>query len=149
MTRHGSGPRLGGVTWTLAAHLAATAAYAGFQWTIRGLAYPQFAEVPPAAFAGYERAHQTRVSRVVGPLFAALAVTTVLVLVREPGVLSGASAACYAVVLGTTAFVAVPLHRRLSGGFDPAAHRRLLRADLVRALAATGNAACALLLVAG
>jgi hypothetical protein len=137
------------VTWTTAAHLAATTAYAGFQWTIRGLAYPQFAEVPAAAFTGYERAHQRRVTRVVGPLFAALAVTTLLVLLREPGVPSVLSAACYAVVLATTAFAAVPLHRRLSAGFDPAAHRRLLRVDSVRALAAGADVVCALLLAAG
>jgi hypothetical protein len=40
----------------------------------------------------------------------------------------------------------VPLHRRLSAGFDAAAHRRLLRVDLVRVLAATADVACALLL---
>jgi hypothetical protein len=137
------------VSWTLAAHLAATAAYAGFQWTVQGLVYPQFAEVPAAGFAAHERAHQRRVSRVVGPLFAALAVTTALVLVTRPGVVAVLSAACYAVVLAATAFAAVPLHRRLSAGFDAAAHRRLLRVDLVRALAATADVVCALLLAAG
>ena len=40
-----------GVT-LLVGHLALTAAYAGFQWTVRVLVYPQFAQVPPDAFAG-------------------------------------------------------------------------------------------------
>jgi hypothetical protein len=31
----------------LVVHLVLTAAYAGFQWTVRVLVYPQFAQVPP------------------------------------------------------------------------------------------------------
>jgi hypothetical protein len=129
-------------------HLALVAAYAGFQWTIRALVYPQFALVPPAAFPGYERRHQQRVSRVVGPLFAGQAVTTTWLLVTRPGsapVLVGAT--CLAVVLGATGLFAVPLHRRLDAGWDATDHRRLLRVDAVRALAATAGTGAALWLV--
>ncbi|SDF01325.1 hypothetical protein SAMN05660662_0697 [Blastococcus aurantiacus] len=131
----------------LVVHLALTAAYAGFQWTVRFLVYPQFAQVPAEAFAGYERSHQRLVSRVVGPLFAGQGVTTLLLLAVRPAevplppVLAGA--ACLAVVLGVTAFLAVPLHRRLDGGWDLAAHRRLLRVDGLRVAAATAGTAAA------
>ncbi len=131
----------------LVANLVLAAAYAGFQWTVRVLVYPQFAAVPPAAFAAFERSHQRRVSRVVGPLFAGQGVTTVLLLVLRPAavpllpVLAGA--ACLAAVLGVTAFLAVPLHRRLDRGWDPAVHRRLLRVDGLRVAAATAGAAAA------
>ena len=131
----------------LVVHLVLTAAYAGFQWTVRGLVYPQFAMVPPAAFPAYERAHQRRVSRVVGPLFAGQGVTTLWLLAARPAgtallpVLAGA--ACLAVVLGVTAVLAVPLHRRLGQGWDAAAHRRLLAVDTVRAVAATAGTAAA------
>ena len=127
----------------LVVHLALTAAYAGFQWTVRALVYPQFAGVPAAAFPPYERAHQRRVSRVVGPLFAGQAVTTLWLLAARPAgvppapVLAGA--ACLAVVLGVTAVLAVPLHRRLGEGWDARVHRRLLRADTARAVAATAG----------
>ena len=136
-----------------ALHLAVTAAYAGLQWTVRGLVYPQFAEVPPASFASYERRHQQRISRVVGPLFAGQLATTGWLLVARPAgtplppVLVGAAA--LGVVLAVTAFVAVPLHRRLGEGWDDGAFRRLLRADTARALAATGAAAAALWLLVG
>ena len=132
----------------LAVHLALTAAYAGFQWTVRALVYPQFALVPPAVFPAYERRHQQRVTRVVGPLFAGQGVTTLWLLADRPGgtpvppVLVGA--ACLAVVLGATALGAVPLHRRLGAAWDEAAYRRLLRVDSVRAVAATAGAAAAL-----
>lgn len=131
----------------LVVHLALVAAYAGFQWTVRVLVYPQFARVPPAAFPAYERGHQRLVTRVVGPLFAGQGITTLLLLaVRPEGVpllpvLAGA--ACLAAVLGVTAFLAVPLHRRLDAGWDARAHRRLLRVDGVRVAAATAGALAA------
>lgn len=128
--------------------LALAAAYAGFQWTIRALVYPQFALVPPAAFPAYERRHQQRVARVVGPLFAGQAITTGWLLVTRPTsapVLLGA--VCLAVVLGVTGLLAVPLHRRLDAGWDPAVQRRLLRVDSVRVLAASGGTAAALWLL--
>ena len=132
------------------ANLALVAAYAGFQWTIRALVYPQFALVPPAAFPAYERRHQQRVARVVGPLFAGQAVTTGWLLVtRTTSAPVLAGAACLAVILGATGLLAVPLHRRLDAGWDAAVHRRLLRVDTVRALAATGGTGAAVWLVLG
>jgi hypothetical protein len=129
-------------------HLALTAAYAGFQWTVRALVYPQFALVPAAAFRAYERCHQQRVTRVVGPLFAGQGVTTGwLLATRWPSAPVLLGAACLAVVLGVTGLLAVPLHRRLDGGWDPAAHRRLRRVDTARALAATAGTGAALWLV--
>ena len=132
----------------LAVHLALTAAYAGFQWTVRALVYPQFALVPPADFPAYERRHQQRITWVVGPLFAGQGVATLWLLADRPGgtplppVLLGA--ACLAVVLAATALGAVPLHRRLEEAWDDAAHRRLLRVDSVRAVAATAGTGAAL-----
>ncbi|HST99920.1 MAG TPA: DUF1772 domain-containing protein [Geodermatophilus sp.] len=137
----------------LAVHLALTAAYAGFQWTVRALVYPQFALVPPAAFPAYERRHQQRITRVVAPLFAGQGVTTSWLLAARPEgtpllpVLLGA--ACLAVVLGATALGAVPLHRRLGTAWDVATYRRLLRVDTVRALAATAGSAAALAALLG
>ncbi|MGY1744821.1 DUF1772 domain-containing protein [Blastococcus sp. SYSU D00695] len=135
----------------LAVHLTLAAAYAGFQWTVRGLVYPQMALVPAAAFPAFERSHQRRATRVVGPLFAGQAVTTLWLLVDRPagtpllGVL--ASAACLAAVLELTALGAVPQHRRLDRGWDPVVHRRLLRVDTLRALTATAGVAVALWLL--
>jgi hypothetical protein len=137
----------------LVAHLVLAAAYAGFQWTVRGLVYPQFREVPPAAFTAYERAHQRRIARVVGPLFAGQAVTTLWLLAARPQgtrllpLLAGG--ACFAAVLAVTALVAVPLHRRLDAGWDAAAHRALCRADTARALAASAGTLAAAWLVLG
>ena len=132
----------------LAVHLALTAAYAGFQWTVRALVYPQFAHVPSTAFPAYERRHQQRITWVVGPLFAGQGGTTLWLLADRPAgtplpaVLAGA--ACLAVVLGVTGLGAVPLHRRLGEAWDDGAHRRLLRVDTLRAVAATAGTVAAL-----
>jgi hypothetical protein len=129
-------------------HLALVAAYAGFQWTVRALVYPQFALVPPDAFAAHERRHQQRVSRVVGPLFAGQGVTALWLLVtRWPSAPVLLGAACLAVVLGVTGLLAVPLHRRLDAGWDAAVLARLLRVDSVRVAAATAGTGAALWLV--
>jgi hypothetical protein len=135
------------VSALLVVHLVFAAGYAGFQWTVQVLVYPQFELVPAAAFAEYERAHQRRVSFVVGPLFAGLTVTTAGVVLLRPAGTPWWSAVLavllLAVILGVTAFLAVPLHGRLAAGFDAASYRRLLHVDLVRAGAATGEAALA------
>ena len=135
----------------LALHLLVVSAYAGFQWTVRALVYPQFAAVPRAGFAAYERAHQRRITRIVGPLFAGQAGTTGWLLADRPAgtslVLVLLSAGLFGALLLVTAVVAVPLHRRLDGGWDAAAHRRLLRVDALRAGLATAGAGVALALV--
>jgi hypothetical protein len=135
----------------LVLHLVVVCAYAGFQWTVRVLVYPQFAAVPPDRFAAYERSHQRRISFVVGPLFAAQAVTTGWLLVDRPAGTSLAlvltAAGLYGAVLLVTALGAVPVHRRLDGGWDPVAHRRLLRVDALRVVLATAAVLVALALV--
>ncbi|WP_138758448.1 DUF1772 domain-containing protein [Modestobacter altitudinis] len=125
------------------AHLLLVGGYAGFQWTVRALVYPQFAAVPHGSFAEYESSHSRRIARVVGPLFAGQLGTTGWLLAGRPaGVVVPAlvaSAVCLAVVLAVTGLVAVPQHRVLGAGFDRAAYARLLRADDVRVAAATVN----------
>lgn len=132
---------------TAVAFLVASSLYAGFQWTIRVVVYPQFARVGAVDFPDYERAHQRLVSVAVGPLFAALVASAVAVTLHPPAassrLLPGVGLASVASILGLTALAAVPLHGRLEHGFDPSLHRRLLGVDalrLVAALAATATA---------
>lgn len=131
------------------AHVVTTALYAGFQATVRLLVYPQMTAVPDGAFAGYEASHQRRVTLLVGPLFGAVAVTTVVLLVagvpRAPVLVSGA---LFLGVLVVTALGAVPQHGRLAAGFDAAAHRRLLGWDAVRLVLAAANVTVAVGLLA-
>lgn len=133
------------------AFLVATAVYAGFQWCVQVVVYPQFAVVPAESFATYEAAHQRRVTPLVGVLFGLLGVTTGWLVLGHDGrtsvLLVVVGAVLVAGILGLTAFAAVPQHRVLSAGWDATAARRLRRVDLLRALVATAAVGVALVLV--
>jgi hypothetical protein len=134
-----------------AGHALAAAAYAGFQWTVTGLVYPQMAQVPAPAFPDFEAAHQRRISRLVGPLFALLVLSTAAVAVARPAGPpwpAAVAVAGTATVLAVTALAAVPEHRRLTSGWDPAAHRRLTRWDALRTATATLQAVVAVAVLA-
>ena len=137
----------------LAAHLALAAGYAGVQWTVRGLVYPQFPLVPAAAFVAFHQGHSRRIARIVGPLFAGQLGTTAWLLLDRPAgaptVALAAGAGCLGVVLLVTGLLAVPQHRRLGAGWDRIAYRRLVRADTARLAAATGSVLAAVWLSTG
>lgn len=123
--------------------VVATCLYAGFQWTIRVVVYPQFTAVPAAGFTAFERSHQRLVSFAVGPLFVAFGLLAALAVIETPATATAVVAGCFVLILAVTAALAVPQHRTLSAGFDAAAHRRLLRADSLRLLLAVTAAAVA------
>lgn len=129
----------------LLGYALAAAAYAGFQLTVRLVVYPQLARVPAEAAADFERAHQRLITPLVGVLFGALALATAALLVAGPRGTGLAAAALFGGVLAATAFGAVPQHTTLSRGFDPAAHRRLLRWDTVRVALALAQLALGVL----
>lgn len=114
----------------------AAAAYAGFQLTVRTVVYPQFARVPRPASAAYERAHQRLVTPLVGLLFGALALTLAWCLLTDAVAVGVTGGVLFGLLLLVTALGAVPAHAVLDRGFDPAAHRRLLRWDTVRVVLA-------------
>ena len=142
---------MGGVPPVLIAYLVSTAAYAGFQWTVQVVIYRQFPSVPAEAFAEYERQHQRRITVVVTPLFAALTVCVGWLAIDRPSSIGWwavvLAVVLLAIILGSTAVGAVPMHRRLSAGWDDSAYRRLIRVDLVRAIAATAALVLAVVLI--
>lgn len=131
----------GRVPAAIACYLLITGLYAGFQLTVRVLVYPQMALVPEPGWVRYEAAHQSRISLVVGPLFAGLvlAVPALLLAADVPTPAALAAAALLAGLLAVTAFGAVPEHRRLSAVFTPAAHDRLMHWDTVRVVLAVAQ----------
>lgn len=115
--------------------LAATALHAGFQVTVTALVYPALL-AHGRDWAARHAAHSRRITPVVGLTYVALLAAGVPALLtdRGPGVALAALGAAGS--LGTTAFVAAPLHGRLGHGWDPALAHRLLLADRVRAVGA-------------
>ena len=138
-------------------HAAATWFLVGLIWTIQLVHYPLFARVGADGFTVYEREHARRITWIVAPAMALEAVTAVLLLlapVPVSGMAEGrlvllGAVGLLAVVWVSTALIQVPCHGRLSRGFDPDAHRRLVQSNWVRTVAWTARGALVSLLLAG
>ena len=132
----------------LALQIASTFFMAGVIMVVQVVHYPLFARVGAAAFAAYEVEHRTRISFVVmAPMLVELA-TAVLVALRPPPSVPPWSAwlglALLAVVWLSTFLLQVPLHDRLSLGWDPEAIDALVRGNAIRTAAWLARALLAL-----
>ena len=135
----------------LVANLAGTALMVGFIWTIQVLTYPMMKAVPAEGFVAFELMHRDRVTTVLAVLAPTEIIATagvVLFVDDVPRWLSiGAAALLFAIWLSTLLFYA-PLHMRLSTGFDPVVHQRLVRTNWVRTAAWTARGAAAIAMIA-
>lgn len=125
----------------LSLHLAVTGALAAILWVVQLAVYPLFDAVGRDGFAAYHRRYTAGIARVVGPLMLTEAGTAVLLWLgglRGPVFLG--SLVLLAVAWISTAAVQVPLHRRLTAGYEAGAHRRLVRTNWLRTGAWTARA---------
>lgn len=140
--------------WLVGSNAFATLAMVGVIWFVQVVHYPMFATVAsadPTGFAAYEAEHQRRTTLVVGPLMLAELITSVaLVVARPPGVPMWAVIAGLVLVLvafASTFAVQVPLHGRLSRGFDAGAHAALVWSNWVRTAAWTMHGVVAIMIL--
>ena len=132
----------------LLACLASTLFMTGVIWFVQVVHYPLFSRVGLAEFAAYHAAHTSRTSYVVFvPMVVELTSSAALVAWRPPGVgamLAWAGLAAAGLTWLSTALVQVPLHGRLSAGFDRSDHGRLVRSNAARSLVWTAHSAIVL-----
>ncbi len=132
-------------------HAAATVAMTGVIWFVQLVHYPLFRFAAGGDFADFAATHQSRTTLVVAPL---MSVELVSALLLFGGGASGSRGLAIAglLVLGaiwlSTAFVQVPLHRRLARGFDGDAARLLVRSNWFRTIGWSARSVIALALVA-
>lgn len=123
----------------LLVNAAATWFMAGVIWIVQVVHYPLFAGVGAPGFPGYHAAHSRRIGLIVGPAMLTEAATALLIAFSPPdGVaawMAWTGLALVAVLWLATAALAIPQHGRLSTGFDPAAHARLVAGNWVRTAA--------------
>ena len=121
-----------------AALLAATAVHFGFQLTVTVLVYPALARIPAGEWQLAHAAHSRAITPLVGLVYGGLLATGIRTLASglpDPWTLVALAATAVAVLV--TAAAAAPAHGRLAAGHDPDRITRLLRADRLRAVAAT------------
>lgn len=118
------------IEFLLALHAAATLLMSGLAWFVAVVHYPLMAEVGGQEFPRYERLHRQRTTWLVAPLMMAEAGLAAWLSVFPPPAVPlwqpHAASALLAAIWVSTFAVQVPLHERLSLGFDAAVHRRLV-----------------------
>jgi hypothetical protein len=115
-------------------------AMTGVIWVVQLVHYPAFAAVErgPAdvEWRRFGDHHRASMSLVVGPFMLVEGVTGLWLLADPPAdvgrLLPFVAAILMAVAYGTTAFVSVPLHARLTERFDTDAHGRLVSTNWIR-----------------
>lgn len=119
-----------------ALHAAVTAFLAGLIWVVQLVHYPLFDRVEERSFTNFHASHSLRISLIVVPAMTLEALLALLLVLRPPSgvppALAAAGLLLVAVNALSTAFLQVPLHRRLAGGFAPRVHRALVRTNVVR-----------------
>lgn len=133
------------------ASVASTLFMAGVIWFVQLVHYPLFASVGPGQFAQYETEHAGRTTWIVAPAMLIEAATSVLLLWVRPDAIgieiAAAGLLLTGLIWGSTFAMQVPLHARLSIGFEPALHKSLVATNWIRTLAWTGRAWLALLMI--
>ena len=137
----------------LLVHAAATLAMLGVILVVQLVHYPLFRHVGRASYDTYQAEHMRRITWIVAPLMTIELGTAIgLVWARPPAVPLWMAWAGFGLVLfiwGTTGLVQVPLHSRLTDGFDAATHRRLVRTNWLRTGAWALRAGLVLWMLAG
>ena len=123
----------------LVVHAAATLLLVGLIWTIQLVHYPLMDGVGTEAFGRYHQRHTQRMRWLVAPLMLTELVTSALLLLSPPAsvppILPWVGFGLVLCIWAATALLAVPAHRRLAEGFDPAVHARLVGANWLRTIA--------------
>ena len=123
--------------------------HAGFQCVVTVVVYPALIASPVQAWTATHSAHSHRMALLVAPLYLALLVVCLIVLIGGPWTLGTAIALAGNGVAGlTTALSAGPTHGRLSSGRTDVLVGRLIAADRVRFAGALVAGAGGLILLA-
>lgn len=129
-------------------HAAVTWTLTGLIWTIQIVHYPLLEQVGEDGFVRYHARHMRRITWVAGPLMLAEAGSAALLFFL------GERSPCFSlglVALGavwiSTLLFQVPLHDRLTQGFNKETIRRLTFTNWIRTLGWTLRAGCLLMML--
>jgi uncharacterized membrane protein len=132
-------------------HLIATVFMTGVIWIIQILHYPLFNMVGREDFAAYEAAHTNLITVVVMPAMLLELILTAMIFFAPPANIPSSLNWLNAVLLGiiwlSTAFLQVPQHSILAGGFIESAHRMLVNSNWIRTIAWSSKAVIATVMV--
>ncbi|MBT8344755.1 MAG: hypothetical protein KJO28_00525 [Desulfofustis sp.] len=103
-------------------------------WLVQIIIYPGMHGWDQARFAELHKDYATRISFIVGPLMLGQAALALHQLVTAPGGTAIMQTLLIGAVWGVTIFISVPLHRRLSDGYEEKNVNRLVTTNWLRTL---------------
>ena len=122
--------------WLLIVQAIATVFMTGLIWFVQLVHYPLMRGIDAQSFTRYHRDHTRRTTWVVGPPMIVEGLAALILVVRQsidvPQWQAWMGLALVALIWIATAALQVPQHRRLAGGFESAAHRRLVSSNWIR-----------------
>jgi hypothetical protein len=101
-------------------------------WLVQVIIYPGMYGWVNNTFAELHRDYSRRISLIVGPLMLAQAVLALRQVIIEPQLAVVLQAVLIVSVWGVTAFISMPLHRRLRAGYDSRVINRLIKTNWLR-----------------
>jgi len=101
-------------------------------WIVQIIIYPGMHAWVKGNFADLHRDYTRRISVIVGPLMLVQAVLGVRQVIITPEPVPVVQAILIASVWSVTAFISVPLHRRLGSGYDALVINRLIKTNWLR-----------------
>jgi hypothetical protein len=140
------------MTWALLLlHAVSTWGMVGVIWFVQIVQYPLFAVVSPASFVPFHTAHMRQTTYVVLPLMLVEALTAVALAFQFRTLgdwkVSGLSLGLLTAAWGSTFLIQVPMHERLTLGFDSAVIERLVSTNWIRTAAWSGRGVVAAFLL--
>lgn len=127
----------------LVIHAVITWVLVGLIWTIQRVHYPLFKNVGCHEFIAYHERHMALITWVVGPLMLAeVGSAGLLLYFGERSWLFALSLGALGLVWASTALSQIPLHQKLTSGYQPATIDQLVRTNWWRTLAWTVRGLC-------
>lgn len=122
-------------------HFAATAFMTGIIWFVQLIHYPWFHDVPPERFVTYHQKYTRMMGGLVGPVMLVELASALLLLFMMPGsrMMLVVNLLILAIIWLSTFCLQVPTHHKLSQGYDPALHRKLVQTNWLRTIAWTAR----------
>ena len=119
--------------------IASTLIMTGVIWIIQLVQYPFFSEVNAENFPKYHAAHTFWITPVVAPTMIIELITSILIIFYPPEnidyKLLWLGLILTITVWASTFFIQIPLHNKLSFGFDANAHSSLVNTNWIRTTA--------------
>ena len=116
------------------AQLVVSLLLTGLIFTIQIVHYPTFKFIDSSKFQAFHHFHSSRISTIVAPLMVLELILSGWVFLVLQNTFSLAGLALVALIWSITFFVSVPIHNKLSGGFQKILIQKLILTNWLRTL---------------